>query len=333
MQTRERATGVRVLITGITGQDGYYLARLLLARGAEAVFGAAQEVDAPEARAAAEELPGLVLLPFELRSQSSIDEAVRRSRPDQIFHLAGISHVGTASRDPQATQEVNTGGTRRLLDAVHRLAPQARLIFAGSADCFDHGAAGPHGVTPATPRLCTNPYAVSKSAAMDLVARFREERGLHASVAVLFNHTSPRRPPEFVEMKIMRGAVAIARGEADSLRLGSMDSRRDWSWAEEIVEGLAAMASRETPGDFVLASGELHSTGDWVRAAFGRLGLDVDRHLVLDPGELHRGDRPYAPGDIRETIEALGWRPRTGLGEMVDKMLKSLRAASERAAT
>jgi GDPmannose 4,6-dehydratase len=310
----------RALITGVTGQDGYYLAQSLLGRG-WTVFGglAAQESNSR----APIEPAGLEALPLELTDNDSVRRAVQAARPDCIFHLAAQSHVPTSWADPAATVDVNTAGSVRLIEAMRISAPRAHLVLAGSSDCYDHASAPATGLTPDCAWLARTPYAVSKLAAMELARRMRDAHGLRISIAVLMNHTSPRRSPLFVERKIIREAVAVARGEQPSLTLGSLETQRDWSWAEDIVEGLRLMAESVTPADFVLGSGELRTTGDWLRAAFERLGLNERRHLKLDPSLLHHVDPPKSFGDIRPARRNLGWAPRVTFDEMVERLIEA----------
>lgn len=312
----------RAFVTGVTGQDGHYLARLLLWRGYRVVAGV-RLVDGMESMRAADDLPGLVLERFDLVDPPSVEEAIRRAEPDEIYHLAGISSVAETWKHPGRAVRTNLEGTVHLLEAMRLHRPSARLVFAGSADCYDHEAARETGIRPDGPPLCTNPYAITKSAAMQFVRRYREEHGLAASCAILMNHTSPRRPRPFVERKIVHGAVAIARGRARRLQLGSLETRRDWSWSEDVVEGLAALGAAPNAGDYVFASGETRTTGDWVRLAFERLGLDPDAHLEVDSRQLHKGDRPHTFGDIAPAARDLGWRPRTPFEEIVRRMVEA----------
>lgn len=310
----------RALITGVSGQDGYYLARRLLELG-WTVFGGLARNESPDRLG--EELPGLSPLPFDLADETSIVEIVRHSRPDCIFHLAAQSHVPASWDAPAETVRVNTLGTVRLIEAMRLHAPEAHLVFAGTSDCYDHDAAPATGLTPATPYRASNPYAASKLAAMELGRRLREARKLRISVAILMNHTSPRRPVSFVERKIVHDAVAVARGDAPALVLGSLETRRDWSWAGDIVEGLRLMAERESPDDFVLGSGRLHTTGDWVELLFRELGLDRNRHLRIDSQLTHKADAPKTFGDIRPARRTLGWEPAVPFESMVQRMLKA----------
>jgi len=316
----------RAFVTGVTGQDGYYLARLLLSRGRE-VVGGVRRPDSPAVATLRADLPGLRLLDFDLLSTESVESALVEANPAEIYHLAGVSHVPASWRDPATTLEVNTLGALRVLDVMRGRLRAAHLVFAGSGDCFDHAAAPARGLSPATPLRCTNPYSIAKAAAMQLVQAYRAQHGLRASVAILMNHTSPRRAAWFVERKIVHEAAEVAAGRRARVTVGSLETARDWSWAEDIVEALAALGGRDEAGDFVLASGRLRTTGDWVRAVFDRLKLDPQRHLEIDPTQLHAGDRPHTFGDVGPARQALGWAPRTDFATMVDRLLAAERAS------
>lgn len=310
----------RAFVSGITGQDGYYLARLLLQRGFD-VYGGAHRPFSPLAREVERELSGLKLVKFDLLDPPSIEAALRQAMPDQIFHLAAQSNVGASWKNPVQTLQINAAGTLHLLKAILRVVPRARLVFAGSGDCFDHGAAAPEGISPDTPLQCTNPYTISKASAMQFVHCYREEKELHASVAILMNHVSPRRSKGFVDRKIIAGSVRIAQGKDKTLALGSLERRRDWSWAEDIVEALAKMGDQPEPNDFVLGSGQLHTTGDWVRGTFERFGLEESKHFELDPSLLHPGDRQHTFGEIGPAAEKLAWEPSTSFDEMIKRLI------------
>jgi len=309
------------LITGITGQDGYYLARLLLGRG-ERVTGAVREMGTEKARQVAADLPGIELTELDLEKASNLPALLERLNPDRIFHLAGRSSVAETWRDPVAAIQINQTATDSLMDAVLQSVPEAHFVLAGSGDCFDHAAAWEHGIDPSTPFHCTNPYAETKAAAMRSLRERREKHGLRGSIAVLMNHTSPRRPVHFVERKIAYESVQISRGKLDFLTLGSLETRRDWSWAEDVVEGLALLGDYATPDDFLFAFGESHTTRDWVESAFARLNLDMDRHLRIDASQLHAGDRPHTRGNIEKAERLLNWHPRTNLNQMVELLIK-----------
>ena len=321
----------RALLTGLTGQDGYYLARLLLGRGCE-VSAIIHPAEQAAAEAIAAELGPITLIPADLAEGPALRAAVRDARPELVYHLAAQSSVGRSWEDPLGTARVNAMGTLELLEAIRLDAPGAGFVFASSCDCFDHEAAGEAGLTPQTPLLATNPYAATKVLGMQYVRFYRERFGLHANVAILFNHTSPRRPHWFVERAIVRQAASVSLGLAPAIEVGNLAVRRDWSWAEELVEAFAAMALLDPPGDLVLASGRTHAGGDWVDECCRQLGLDAAAVVHVDPARCHPGDRNHTHGNIDATIARLGWRPGTGVAEMVRRLLAidvaELRAAA-----
>jgi GDPmannose 4,6-dehydratase len=310
----------RALITGLTGQDGYYLAQHLIRQGCRVTAGV-RPVELELGHAAARELGVAEVIPCELDQQDAVEAKVAQARPDRLYHLAAQSSVGLAWRDPVATCQVNAMGTLFLLEALRKHAPRASFVMAGSCDCYDHEAAGERGVTPQTPLKATNPYAVSKVMAHQMIECYRQEFGLNLSVAILFNHTSERRPEIFVERGIVRQAVRVSLGLAEAVTVGNLATRRDWAWAPELMAAFAAMGAMGGPEDMVLASGQARTVGDWVSEAFGQLGLDHGKHLRIDPSRLHPGDRQHTFGNIEATRRKLGWAPRVELAEMVRRLI------------
>lgn len=313
----------RCLITGLTGQDGYYLARNLLGRGLKVLAGVRPDHLAEARRLAAEELGPIELFELDLASEASCADLLRRAAPDVIYHLAAQSSAGISWREPVLTAQVNALGTLYLLEGLRRHAPAAAFVLAGSCDCFDHDAAREGGLTPATPFKATNPYAASKVMAHQLARCYRDSHGLRVSVAILFNHTSPRRPTIFVERGIVSQAVRVSRGLQERVALGSLATRRDWAWAEDVMEGFARLGLRAEPAEVVLASGQTRTTEDWVRAACAQLGLDPARHVQVDPGQLHLGDRPHTFGNIELARQLLDWVPTTSLEEMARRLIEA----------
>lgn len=313
-------TSLRALITGLTGQDGYYLARHLIARGIRVLAGV-RECELELAHGIANELGVEEVLPCELDDQNSVEAMISESRPDMVYHLAAQSSAGISWREPVMTAHVNSMGTLYLLESLRRHAPRAAFVMAGSCDCYDHEAAEEGGVTPQTPFKTTNPYAVTKVMAQQLTQCYRTLHNMRLAVAILFNHTSPRRPEIFVERGIVRQAVRVKLGLAEAVTVGSMETRRDWSWAPELMEAFAMMGLMEEPEDLVLASGHTMTVADWVHETFKQLGLETGKHLRVDAGRLHPGDRQHTFGNIQATRERLGWEPRVQLPEMVRQLV------------
>ena len=220
------------------------------------------------------------------------------------------------------TARVNSMGAIHLLDAVRNKCPECMVVMAGSCDCFDHEAAGEEGVTIDTPILTTNPYAVSKMMAHRMAKCYRDEFGMRVSVGILFNHTSPGRPELFIERRIVRGLVRIALAQKPKLVVGSIDRKRDWSWAEDIVDGFARMGMLDKPADVVLASGQLHRIGDWAETVCRYLDLDIEKVIEVDDRRNHPGDRDSSFGNINAAKELLGWEPSVSFEEIARRLVK-----------
>lgn len=312
---------MRALLTGLTGQDGYYLAAHLLAGGDQVIAGV-KESELALAEKIARELGPIQILPCELEDPRSVEALVAQGQPEVVYHLAALSSTGLSWREPVVTAQINTMGTIYLLEALRRHAATAGFVLAGSCDCYDHEAAGASGVTPQTPFKATNPYAISKVMAQQMTQCYRQEYGLRASVAILFNHTSPRRTETFVERGIVRQAVRVSLGQAEAVQVGSLETRRDWSWAPELMEAFAAIGKAGEPGEFILASGQTMAVGDWVHEAFGQLGLDIEQQVRVDPSRLHPDNRQHTFGNIEATRQHLGWSPQVGLAEMVRRLIE-----------
>jgi len=330
----------RVLITGITGQDGSYLTESHLASGDE-VHGMVRQssllqrtrLDAIPALSKAREEGRLRLHYADLQDTSSLVALMRKVGPDVVYHLAGQSHVGISFDMPEYTAEATGLGTLRLLEAVRQVAPECRFFFAATSEIFGEPLETPQSET--TPMAPVNPYAAAKVYALNLVRIYRKAYGLHASVGILFNHESSRRGENYVTRKIAGAAARIARGLQKELHLGTLEPRRDWSYAVDVVDGIRRIVGADAGDDFVLASGVSHSVRDFCEAAFARAGLDWRNHVVLDPSFVRPLDITETRGDASKARARLGWAPRTSFGElvriMVDAELAAVDARPERA--
>ena len=300
------------LITGITGQDGYYLARQLAARG-DQVVGLVR----PGAPAAAGF--GGRTIAADLGDQAALTHAVAAAAPDEVYHLAAQSSVSAAWAEPVMTGDITGLGAARLLEAVRQARPQARVVLVSSSEVFGAPAASPQ--TEATPHAPVSPYGAAKAYAHALGRIYRDRHGLFVAIAIPYNHESPRRPPGFVSRKIAQGAVAIARGAASSLALGNLDARRDWGYAPDYTRAMHAMLALAAPEEFILATGETHSVRDWCELAFARVGLDYRQHVTVDPA-LWRPEPP-APlvGDSSQARAAGGWRPTISCTQLVHRLV------------
>ena len=324
----------RTLITGITGQDGSYLAEALLADGHE-VHGLVRQsslvqrsrLDSLPACAAARAEGRLKLHYADLTDSSSLQWLVRQVRPHEVYHLAGQSHVKVSFDLPEYTADTTGLGTLRLLEAMRQNVPGARFFLAATSEIFGEPAESPQ--SESTPVSPINPYAAAKLYALNLVRVYRRAYGLFACAGILFNHESPRRGENYVTRKIVRGAARIAKGLEKELHLGTLTPRRDWGWAPDYVEGMRTVLGAPAPDDYVLATGKTHSVGDFCELAFRAVGLDYRAHVVLDPEYARPVDITETRGDAGKAARELGWTSRTTFEELVGRMVEAELAAIE----
>lgn len=314
----------KALITGITGQDGSYLAELLLAKGYE-VHGLIRRValeDPDHHLGRIAHLRGkLALHAGSLESFPSLYQVMRTVGPDECYHLAAQSFVSYSFDDAFSTLNTNINGTHYLLAALAAAVPKCRFYFAGSSEMFGKAEAIPQAETTRFhPR---SPYGISKVAGFDLTRNYREAYGIHASSGILFNHESPRRGYEFVTRKITAGVASIVAGKTRELRLGNLDARRDWGYAPDYVEAMWRMLQQETPDDYVIATGETHSVREFCETAFALAGLDYRQHVMVDP-VLHRpAEVDLLIGDSTRARSILGWQPTTTFADLIRLMLNA----------
>jgi len=309
------------LITGITGQDGGYLAEQLLADGVE-VHGMVREGD-PLLPSLRERSPQVVLHHGDLADEASLGRVVADSAPDELYHLAGLSSVAQSWEVPVRTADVTALGTARLIEQAwqhqQRSGRQVRWVQASSAEVFGDAPTSPQ--DESTPIRPTSPYGAAKAFVLHLGGVYRH-RGLHCTSLVLYNHESPRRPATFVTRKITQTAARIARGEADELVLGNLDARRDWGWAPDYVDAMVRAARAERPDDYVVATGEAHSVREFVQAAFARAGVDDwERRVRVDPAYVRPVDATLQVGDAARIRDRLGWAPTVRFDELVGRMV------------
>ncbi len=316
------------LITGLTGQDGSFLAELLLEKGYR-VTGLLR--GAPErSLGSSEHLRDRVeLISGNLLQPESLREAIDRVRPAEIYHLAAPSFVPASWERPAETISAISSSAGAILEAVRELDRDIRLFLSSSGSMFGDAPESPqHEDTPCRP---ATPYAIAKLAAHELAGALRAHDGLHASSGILFNHESERRPERFVTRRITRGAAAIALGLKDELTLGSLEAVRDWSFAGDIVRGAWLMLQQEAPDDYVLASGEPRTVAELARTAFACVDLDAERYLRVDRSLVRPAEGTPSVGDPRKARERLGWEPLVGFQALVERMvqadLRALQAA------
>jgi len=317
----------RALITGITGQDGSYLAELLLAKGYE-VHGLMRRSSSFSTgriehlyRDPHEEDVRLFLHYSDLSDSSSLITILNRVKPDEVYNLGAQSHVKVSFDMPEFTADATGMGTLRLLEALRHAGWPVRFYQAGSSEMFGLVQERPQRET--TPFYPRSPYAVAKVFAHWMTIQYREAHGLFATNGILFNHESPRRGATFVTRKITRGIAAILAGTEDKLYLGNLDARRDWGYAPEYVEAMWRMLQHDRPDDFVVATGEMHSVREFARLAFATVGLDWEDHVVVDPRYFRPTEVDELCGDATKAREVLGWRPRTTFPELVRIMVEA----------
>jgi GDPmannose 4,6-dehydratase len=307
----------RALVTGITGQDGSYLAEHLLEQGYH-VAGLVRRSSSSRLERIEHLEDRVQLVRGDLHDQSSLVRALVESRPDEIYNLAAQSFVPTSFEEPVLTSEVTAVGVLRLLEAMRQVAPDARMYQASTSEMFGKVRETPQReTTPFHPR---SPYGVAKVFAHWATVNYREAHGLFACSGILFNHESPRRGSEFVTMKIARGAARIAAGMDKELALGNLDARRDWGHAADYVRAMWLMLQRDDPRDYVISTGETHSVREFCEVAFGCLGLDWEAHVRSDPRFLRPAEVDQLVGDPTRAREELGWTPRVRFEELVREM-------------
>ena len=314
----------RAFITGITGQDGSYLAEYLLSRGYE-VHGLVRRValEQPDSRLGrlTHLLDRLVLHAGSLESYPSVFHVLSKCQVDEFYHLAAQSFVAESFADGFSTMNTNTNGTHYVLAALRELQPECRFYFAGSSEMFGKVREVPqHEATPFHPR---SPYGISKVAGYYLTMNYREAYNMFCSSGILFNHESPRRGFEFVTRKISHSVARIKCGLASELKLGNLDAKRDWGHAEDYVCAMHAMLQQDTPGDYIVATGETHSVREFCELAFGEVGLDYREFVAVDPNFYRPAEVDLLVGESSKARRELGWKPRRTFRQLVSEMVEN----------
>ncbi|RMH03538.1 MAG: GDP-mannose 4,6-dehydratase [Planctomycetota bacterium] len=306
------------LITGITGQDGSYLAEHLLALGYR-VVGLVRRSATPSLERLADVRDRIELVPGDLLDTGSLLRVVQEHQPDEVYNLAAQSFVHASFGEPVHTGEVTALGVVRLLEAIRIARPEARFYQASSSEMFGKVRQSPQSEdTPFHPR---SPYGVAKVYGHWATVNYRESYGLFACSGILFNHESPRRGLEFVTRKISDGVAAIAFGERDRLALGNLDARRDWGFAGDYVRAMHLMLQQTEPRDYVVASGTTHSVREFCQYAFARVGLDWEEYVTVDPRFYRPAEVELLHGDASRARAELGWAPEVGFEELVQRMV------------
>ncbi len=311
-------SGKRALITGVTGQDGSYLAEFLLERGYE-VFGLLRRSSTTNFERLQHIQDRIQTIPGDLLDQNSLLEAVRKVQPDEVYNLAAQSFVPTSWNQPVLTGEFTALGVTRLLEAVRVMKPDARVYQASSSEMFGKAQEVPQNEqTPFHPR---SPYGVAKVYGHWITVNYRESYGMHTCSGILFNHESPRRGLEFVTRKVAHGAARVKLGLSKEIRLGNLDARRDWGYAGDYVKAMWLMLQRDKPDDYVIATGVTHTVRDLVEVAFSHVGLPWEEHVVTDPSLMRPAEVDILRGDWSKAERELGWRPEVEFKQLVCMMV------------
>lgn len=314
----------RALITGITGQDGSYLAELLLEQGYE-VIGLVRRSSTISLERISHIADRVTLVSGDLVDEISLVNVLREHRPHEVYNLAAQSFVQTSWTQPVLTGEITALGVTRILDAIRIVDPEIRFYQASSSEMFGRVRTVPqHEDTPFYPR---SPYGVAKVYGHWITVNYRESYSLHASSGILFNHESPRRGLEFVTRKVSNGVARIKAGLQSELRLGNLDAQRDWGYAADYVKAMWLMMQQESPDDFVIATGETHSVRELCQVAFEVAGLNFEDFVVTDPAFMRPAEVDLLVGDASKAREILGWKPETNFHELVEMMVRADLAA------
>ncbi len=310
----------RALITGITGQDGSYLAEFLLSKGYE-VIGMVRRSSTVNFERIAHIQDQVTCAPGDLLDEVSMIDLLRTYRPDEVYNLAAQSFVQTSFSQPVLTGETTALGVTRLLDAIRLVDPEIRVYQASSSEMFGKVHEVPQSeTTPFHPR---SPYGVAKVYGHWILVNYRESYGLHGTSGILFNHESPRRGLEFVTRKITNTVAKIKLGRATELRLGNLDAKRDWGFAGDYVEAMWKMLQQDTPKDYVICTGETHSVREFCEAAFSHVDLDWNDYVVIDEAFMRPAEVDLLVGDGSKAKDELGWEPKTSFGDLVAMMVEA----------
>jgi GDPmannose 4,6-dehydratase len=308
----------RALITGITGQDGSHLAELLLDKGYE-VFGMVRRTSTVNFERIAHLQDRMSFCYADLLDEVSLISVLREHQPHEVYNLAAQSFVPTSFSQPVLTGEVTALGVTRMLDAIRIVDPSIRFYQASSSEMFGKVQEVPQ--RESTPFYPRSPYGVAKVYGHWITVNYRESYDLHASSGILFNHEGPRRGMEFLPRKVSHGVAQIALGKRDELRLGNLSAQRDWGYAGDYVEAMWLMLQQDEPDDYVVATGETHEVGEFVRLAFEHVGLDWEKYVTIDEKFFRPAEVDLLIGDATKAREKLGWTPRTTFAQLVALMV------------
>lgn len=310
----------KALVTGVTGQDGSYLAELLLSKGYE-VAGMVRRTSHHSYERIEHLLDRVQIVAADLLDQHSLTQVLQETRPDEVYNLAAQSYVPTSWTQPVLTGEFTALGVTRILEAVRLVHPSARFYQASSSEMFGRVVETPQNErTPFYPR---SPYGVAKAYGHWITVNYRESYGIYAVSGILFNHESPRRGIEFVTRKVSDGVARIKLGLASELRLGNLDARRDWGFAGDYVDAMWRMLQQPDAEDYVIGTGTTHSVRELVQAAFGHVGLDWEKYVVVDPRFIRPAEVDLLQADPSKANAKLGWEPQVSFEELVAMMVEA----------
>jgi len=317
---RKDATMRKVLITGITGQDGSHLAELLLAKGYR-VYGMVRRSSTETFQRLETFRDRVELMQGDLLDHTSVANILAQVQPDEIYNLAAMSFVPTSWQQPVLTAEFTALGVTRILEAMRQVSPKARFYQASSSEMFGKVRETPQ--RESTPFYPRSPYGVAKAYGHFITVNFRESYGLFACSGILFNHEGPRRGREFVTRKISHGVARIKLGLAHELRLGNLQSKRDWGFAGDYVRAMWLMMQQDQPDDFVVGSGETHSVEEFVSIAFDHVGLDWRKYVIVDPEFYRPAEVDLLQSDSSKARQVLGWEPEVNFEQLVHMMVEA----------
>jgi GDPmannose 4,6-dehydratase len=313
---------MRVLITGVSGQDGFYLAQQLLGDRHE-VYGMVRGRPGPMRDQLQADLPGIRLVEGDLLDQSVLQTLLATVQPEVVYNLGAMTFVGASWLQPTLMSEVTGLGALRLLEAIRVVNREIRLVHASSSEMYGEVRETPQDeLTPLNPR---SPYGVAKAFAHHTVVNYRDSYGIHASAAIMFNHESPRRGFEFVTRKVTRAAAMAYRSKPENftVKLGNLAAKRDWGWAPEFMQALPLIAAQKEPGDFCLGTGEIHSVQELCEAAFQYVGLNWEKYVVSEPSLFRPADVDLLQADARRAKRVLGWEASIKFEEIVKRMIEA----------
>jgi GDPmannose 4,6-dehydratase len=310
----------RALITGITGQDGSYLAEFLLGKG-YGVYGMVRRASFQRFDRIQHILDRVEIIEGDLTDQSSLDDAIKTTAPDEVYNLASQSFVPTSWNQPVLTADVTGTGVTRMLEAIRKHKPDSKFYQASTSEMFGKVRATPQNET--TPFYPRSPYGVSKVYAHWITINYRESYNIFACSGICFNHESPRRGLEFISRKVSDGVARIKLGLAEQLKLGNLEARRDWGFAGDYVEAMWLMLQRDQPEDYVIATGVSHSVQDLVETAFDYVGLPMEPHVVVDAKFFRPAEVDLLVGDASKAKAKLGWTPTSSFQEMIHMMVEA----------